>query len=168
MSKSRFLAWFLVYFAVLLVLWSATPAAAWWRQLILGISGYVGAAVHGWILEVGPGARPYWVNGDTRVPLAVQFEALSVGLVPTLALLLATPGVRWSRRFALCVVAALLLLLIHVLVVVLFPLLTHYKNAATDVLGVFLGMVAFVGAPVIIWFALTFDRQRQWLPALRR
>ncbi len=168
MSKARFLAWFLIYFALLLVLWSFTPAAAWWQRLMLGIGGYVGAAVHGWILEAGAGGRAYWVNGDARVPLAMQFEALSVGIVPTLALLLATPESRWSRRAAQCVVAVLTLLLIHVLVIVLFPLLTYHKNAATDVLGLFLGLVAFVGAPVIIWFALTLDRQRQWLPALRR
>jgi hypothetical protein len=48
----------------------------------------------------------------------------------------------------------------------LFPVLVFYKNPFTDVLGTFLGLITFVGAPVIIWFALTFRQLQQILRPL--
>ena len=54
-----------------------------------------------------------------------------------------------------------------IVIVAVFPLLVFYKNAFTDIIGTFLGLIAFVGAPVIIWFALTFRELQGWLPSLR-
>jgi len=64
------------------------------------------------------------------------------------------------------VIGTATLLLVDALIVALFPLLVFYKNAFTDVIGTFLGLIAFVGAPVIIWFGLTFRELRHWLPLL--
>ena len=74
---------------------------------------------------------------------------------------------RWRRRLGLMGAGGLLCFAIDTLIVALFPLLVFYKNAFTDVVGTFLGLVAFVGAPVIIWFALTFRELQGWLPSLR-
>jgi hypothetical protein len=91
-------------------------------------------------------------------------------------LLGATPGLHIRRRALLMLVGAGLCLLIDTLILVLFPLLVFYQtgdspatigSASIDVLGTFLGLVGFVGAPVIIWFALTFRELQPLLPSFR-
>ena len=101
------------------------------------------------------------------ISVCVQFDALAVGLVPVLALLLATPAVSLRRRALLLASGAVLYFAVDTLIVALFLLLVFYKNPFTDVLGTFLGLITFVGAPVIIWFALTFHQLRQSLRPLR-
>jgi hypothetical protein len=113
-------------------------------------------------------AVPVWVHGGDRVQASLQFDALTVGVVPALALLLATPGLGFRRRMALLGVAATLCFAVDTVTVALFPVLVFYKNPFTDVVGTFLGLIAFVGAPVIIWFGLTFPQLRQSLRHLGR
>ena len=169
MNKVRFLATFLALFAVFLVLWSRLDASRWYTNALLACAGVIGPTLHGWVLEVNSAsdAAPVWVHGNTHVRAAIQFDALAVGVVPALALLAATPGLTLRRRGILMCVGAALCFLIDSLIVALFPLLVFYKNPFTDVIGTFLGLIAFVGAPVIIWGALTFRQLQQLLPGLR-
>lgn len=167
MNKGRFLAAFFVLFAILLVLWSQSQASEAYTGLLLGVAGPVGAATHGWILERNAQGAAAWVHGAARVDLSIQFDALGVGLVPLIALLGATPAIAPRRRALLIAVGIVICFAFHLLVVVLFPLLVFYQNPFTDVVGTFLGLTSFVGAPVIIWFALVFSTIRQWLPSFR-
>jgi hypothetical protein len=167
MKKGRFLAIFFTLFAVLLVLWTSSQASERYTDLLLGISAPLGAATHGWILERAAERTPAWVHGSARVDLSIQFDALGVGLVPLIALLGATPGIAPRRRAWLIAVGMVLCFTFHLIVVVLFPLLVYHKNAFTDVVGTFLGLTSFVGAPVIIWFALSFSAIRRWLPSFQ-
>jgi len=169
MKKARFFFTFLIVFAVLLVVWRGSEAGRWYAQGMLACAGVVGPMIHGWVLEgaLGSDRAPVWVHGSDQVQASIQFDALSVGVVPVLALLAATPGLALRRRGVLMLTGGLLCFLIDTLIVALFPLLVFYKNAFTDVIGTFLGLIAFVGAPVIIWFALTFNELQAWLPSLR-
>jgi hypothetical protein len=169
MSKGLFFARFLVLFAVLLTVWRYTPGERWYTAAILETGGALGQLLHGWVLEPTPSAgQPVWVRGDARVRLAIQFDALSVGIVPLFALLGATSGLRPLRRLRLFVAGGVAFFLFDAVVVAVFPLLVYYKNPFTDVLGTFVGLIAFVGAPAIIWFALTFRELQQWLPSFGR
>ncbi len=169
MKKWRFLGWFLGAFAALLVVWRASGATHYYTDALLQCAGVVGPMLHGWILEIpAPGhGPPTWVHGSEHVEAAIQFDALSVGVVPVLALLAATPGLTWRRRLGLMAAGGMLSFAVDTVVVALFPMLVFYKNAFTDVIGTFLGLIAFVGAPAIIWFALTFRELQEWLPSLR-
>lgn len=169
LSKLRFLCVFLVSFALLLVVWQWADGARWYARGLLAGAALLGPALHGWVLETAADGvtAPTWVHGDRHVRASVQFDALAVGLVPLLALLLATPAVSMRRRALLLAVGATLYLLVDTFVVALFPVLVFYKNPFTDVLGTFLGLITFVGAPVIIWFALTFRQLQQILRPLR-
>jgi hypothetical protein len=167
MNKVRFLATFLAIFAVLLVLWSKLDASRWYTAGLLGCAGIVGPTLHGWVLEANADGGPVWVHGNNSVRAAIQFDALAVGIVPVLALLAATPALSLRRRSLLMCVGAALCFLVDSLIVALFPLLVFYKNPFTDVIGTFLGLIAFVGAPVIIWGVLTFRQLQELLPALR-
>lgn len=165
MNKTRFLCRFLAAFALLLVGWRWSDASRRCTQALLASAGVVGPSLHGWVLEAPPPGQavPVWAHGSNRVHVALQFDALTVGVIPALALLLATPGLSVRRRFILLVVAATLCFAVDTLTVALFPVLVFYKNAMTDIVGTFIGLVAFVGAPVIIWFALAFPQLRQAL-----
>lgn len=166
MKKSRFLGVFLCTFAAFLIVWRVSDATRYATDGMLRFAGLVGSMLHGWILEFRNGT-PTWVHGGNTVEVAIQFDALAVGIVPVLALLAATPGLHWRRRLVLMGAGALLCFTVDTLIIALFPLLLFHANAFKDVLGTFLGTIAFVGAPVIIWFGLTFRELQGWLPALR-
>jgi hypothetical protein len=168
MKKARFLVSCLVIFGILLLLWKLTDASQWYTEAMVTVAGFIGPLLHGWVLEPNPqGGPPTWVLGTNRVDLSIQFDALAVGLVPLLALLAATPGLGVRRRIVLMLIGTFLNVLVDALILALFPLLVFYKNPFTDVVGTFLGLIAFVGAPVIIWFGLTFRELQQALPSLR-
>ena len=168
MNKVRFLATFLAVFALFLIVWSKLEVSRRYTDALLACAGLVGPPLHGWFLEANAdGHGPTWVHGNNQVRAAIQFDALAVGVVPVLALLAATPGLGVRRRAVLMCVGAVLCFLIDALIVALFPLLVFYKNPFTDIVGTFLGLIAFVGAPVIIWGALTFRQLQALLPALR-
>ena len=42
----------------------------------------------------------------------------------------------------------------------LYPWLVGNPDAVTDIVGTFLGLLTFVGGPVILWFALTYRELR--------
>ena len=123
MNKVRFLATFLVIFAVLLVLWSRLDAARWYTAGLLACAGIIGPTLHGWVLETNADGGPVWVHGNSSVRAAIQFDALAVGIVPVLALLAATPALSLRRRSVLMCVGCALCFLVDALIVALFPLL---------------------------------------------
>jgi hypothetical protein len=168
MKKARFLATFLVAFALLLTVWRAVDGSRWYTSGLLMFAGFVGPMIHGWVLDVDPHGRglPNWVHGANKVQLSIQFDAMSVALVPLLALIAATPGLGVRRRGLLMLAGAALNFVMAGLIAALFPLLVFYKNPFTDVIGTFLGLIALVGAPVIIWFVVSFRELQRWLPSL--
>jgi hypothetical protein len=165
MNKVRFLAIFLVAFAIVLVLWRALDVTRWYTAGLLGVAGFIGPILHGWVLET-PAGRPVWLHGEASVQAALQFDALAVGIVPLLALFVATPGLSLMRRSWLMGAGTLLCFGVDALIVALFPILVFYTNPLTDVVGTFLGLLGFVGLPFIVWGTLTFRDLRRFLPAL--
>ena len=63
---------------------------------------------------------------------------------------------------ALVVIAILLVVLfaLDLMILLVYPFLVGSPNALTDIAGTFLGLLTFVGGPVILWFALTFRELR--------
>lgn len=168
MKKLLFLVRFLVSFALLLWAWSASGIAPAYTRAMLALAGVLGPITHGWMLQPvlpdGP-QHPVWVHGTARVDLTIQFDQLAIGLVPMIALFLATPGVPPLRRIRQIALGVLLSYLCNAAILAAFPLLVFYKNDFTDVFGTFVGMVGFVGLPAILWFALAFEDVRPWLPS---
>lgn len=167
MSKLRFLATFLVLFALLLFVWSRTDGSRWYAAGLLAVASAIGPPIHGWVLETGPDG-PVWAHGENKVRAAIQFDALAVSVVPAVALLAATPGLGLRRRALLVAAGTGLCFVISATILALFPVLVFYQNPFTDIIGTFLGLVAFVGTPVIVWVTLTFPELRRVLPALQR
>lgn len=169
MKKGRFIIRFLLGFALLLAVWKVTGVARWYVAGLLHVAGALGPQLIGWSLQVpGGSAMPVWVHGNVRVDLAIQFDVLAISVVPLLALIFATPGLGVRGSALRMLGGSALCFLVDTLIIVLFPLLVYYKNPFTDILGTFVGLITFVGAPVIIWFIVTFSELRRWLPSLQR
>ena len=161
--KWRFAATFLLTFAVLVVLWWLSDFARHYRQSVLATVQLHSPVVNGWFLDYD---RPGTIDpvvfhyADRQLPMLLQLPALSMGLMPFLALVVATPGLGAERKVVTLVLGSVLFFLIHVAVVLAYPVIMDRPNTLKDTLGVFSGLVAFVVAPLGLWFVLTY-------PALR-
>ncbi len=161
--KWRFAGTFLLAFALLLVLWWAIDFAKAYRTAVLSTVQLVSPVVNGWWLDYD---RPSRVGdvvfrlGDRKLAMLLQMPALSMGLVPLLSLILATPGQTASRAALRAAAGAVLYFLLDVVVVLAYPLIMDRPNVVKDTLGVFSGLMVFVVAPLGLWFVLTY-------PALR-
>ena len=161
--KWRFAVKFLIAFALLLGLWSWINFAHLYRNAVLIAVQQVSPMVNGWWLEFD---KPNVVGdvvfrfGNRQLAMLVQLPALSMGLVPLLSLIAATPGMR-ARQLALRgLIAAVLYFLIDVAVVLVYPLIMDQPNKFKDTMGVFTGLMAFVVAPLGLWFVLTYSALR--------
>src|SRR5262249_9566961 len=95
-----------------------------------------------------------------QLPMLLQLPALSMGMMPFLSLVLATPGLGWRRLAVTTGVGVVLFFAVHVVVVLTYPFIMDCPSFVKDTAGVFSGLVAFVVAPLGLWFVLTY-------PALR-
>ncbi len=161
--KWRFAGKFLLTFAVLVTLWWAIDFARLYRSAVLATVQVLSPVVNGWWLDYDlPGMVDPVVfrTGDRRLAMLLQLPALSMSLMPFLALVVATPGLGRKRTAATLAFGSGLYFLIHVAVLLAYPLIMDRPNVVKDTLGVFSGLVAFVVAPLGLWFVLTY-------PALR-
>jgi len=157
--KWRFALKFLVSFAIMMVLWARLDFGDHYRSAAITVVQTLSPWVSGWRLEHDqPGAIADIVfrSGDSELPMLLQLPALSMGLVPFLSLVVATPRQGAKRMVVNVVLGGIFYFLIHVVVVLVYPVIMDRPNAIKDTLGVFTGLMAFVVAPLGLWFVLTY------------
>ena len=166
-SKLAFIGRFLIIFALLTVLGWVSNAPARYATALQGAATVVSPLANGWRLETRTDSRGqtqlWFRHGARELRLLLSLQALALGLLPLLSLMGATPGMglKLLARRALLGCAALFGL--DLLVLLFYPLLVSQPNPVTDIFGTFLGLLTFVGGPVILWFVLTYDRlQAVW------
>lgn len=156
----RFALKFLTAFAIIVPLWWATAFGDLYRSAVLGAAQAMSPLLSGWWLETPARGTPAFTHAGETLPLYLNLGAIAMGLMPLLSLIIATPG-QSPQRIAACLpIAMVLYLAIDVLVVLIYPLVMHEPNMVKDTIGVFSGLIAFVVAPLGVWFVLTY-------PALR-
>ncbi|MGE0519815.1 MAG: hypothetical protein AB7P78_12540 [Candidatus Binatia bacterium] len=160
----RFIARFLALFALLIAAGGYANAPAGYARALRATASVMSPMVNGWSLEQRPapaGQQEIWFRrGNQQLRLALGLEQLALGALPLLALLGATPGLG-LRRLALCAaVGCAALFGLDLAIILAYPWLIASPNAVTDIIGMFLGLLTFVGAPVILWFALTYAQLR--------
>jgi hypothetical protein len=163
MSKLAFIGRFLLVFAFLITTGWLTNAPTRYARMLQGVASLAGPLTSGWWLERRNerGAEQIWFrHGEQELRLLLSLEALSLGLLPLLSLLGATPGLGARRLLVYVLIGSAGIFALDLIVLLLYPFLVLQPNAFTDITGTFLGLLTFVGAPVIFWFALTFDRLR--------
>jgi hypothetical protein len=163
-NKALFVLRFLTAFALLIVLGWSTNAQQHYARLLAACARIASPLVNGWWLEEragGSGVELWFRHGVSELRLLLSLESLALGLLPLLALLSATPGLGLRRAAVAALIGGAAFFTLDLVVVLLYPLLVSSPNALTDITGTFLGLLTFVGAPIILWFVLTFDRLRQ-------
>jgi len=170
--KWRFAGTFLATFAVLTLIWAVTDFGDIYRVIVLTLAQAVSPLLHGWFLEFDTPtlrAAAAFKRGTESLPMPLRLGDISMGLMPLVSLIVATPGQTWRRAAIASVIGCLLFCFIDAFVVAIFPLFMDQRlggapqtmlDTVKDTVGVFSGLVAFVLAPLGIWFVLTY-------PALR-
>jgi len=163
-SKLAFVARFLAVFALLIVAGWLTSAPTRYAAALRVAASVTSPLANGWSLEErtpSGGRQQIWFRrGTEEMRLGLSLDALALGLLPLLALLAATPGLGLARLAGRAAIGIGGLFTLDLLVLLLYPALVGSPNAFTDIAGTFLGLLTFVGGPVILWFALTFRELR--------
>ncbi len=163
-GKLTFIGRFLAIFAGLIILGWGTDAPRFYAGALESTAALVSPVVNGWWLEARPGAtgatQLWFHRGEVELRLLLSLDALALGLLPLLSLLGATPGLGLKHLSAVALVGVAALFALDLVILLLYPALVSQPNALTDIVGTFLGLLTFVGGPVILWFVLTFDRLR--------
>jgi hypothetical protein len=161
--KWRFALKFLLAFTVLLTLWSWTQFAHFYRNAVLVAVQQVSPMVNGWWLQFdqpNPVGDVVFRFGNRELAMLLDLPVLSMGLVPLLSLIVATPGLSVRQTALRGLIGALLYFLVDVMVVLAYPFIMDQPNVFKDTMGVFTGLVAFVVAPLGLWFILTYSALR--------
>lgn len=165
MSRTRFVGRFLLLFALLVTLGGLSGAPRGYATALRLAATAASPLVNGWNLEqrapAADGRQQLWFRrGNAQLRLELGLAQLALGLLPLLALLGATPGLGLGALARAALLGSAALFLLDLGVVLLYPWLVAHPGALTDLVGTFLGLLTFVGAPVILWFALTFHQLR--------
>jgi hypothetical protein len=163
-GRGGFVGRFLLLFALLAALgWLSGAPRAYASALRLAGSA-TSPLVNGWTLEdrsTAPGEQEiFFRRGNDQLRLALGLGQLALGLLPLLALLGATPGLGARGLAIRAAIGAAALFALDLLVLLVYPWLVGNPNVFTDILGTFLGLLTFVGGPVILWFVLTYEQLR--------
>lgn len=166
--KLRFAGIFLATFAALTVLWWLIDFGEFYRTAVLVGAQLISPILHGWFLEFDvPGLQgaAAFRRGSESLPMVLQLPQLAMGVLPLTSLIVATPGQTWRRAAIAALAGCFLYYLVDVIVVAIYPLFMDQRmggapqtfvNVIKDTVGVFAGLVAFVVAPLAIWFVLTY------------
>jgi len=164
-ARAVFVGRFLALFALLAVLGFISDAPRHYADALRVAGTVTSPLLNGWSLEqrdAAAGQQEIWFRrGNDQLRLALGLQPMALSLLPLLALLGATPGLD-ARAIALRAALGIAgLFVLDLLVLLLYPWLVGNPNAVTDIVGTFLGLLTFVGAPVILWFVLTYRILRE-------
>jgi len=110
----------------------------------------------------------YRVVGEGQITPVVWFDRYTwFALIPLIALLLATPGLGWVKRFALVAAGLGGLVVIHAVYLVASVELLYSAGTNPHTGAQVLVRLLWEAAPILIWVALTAGAWRRVLGSLR-
>ena len=122
--KWRFAGTFLATFAVLTLIWAVTDFGDIYRVIVLTLAQAVSPLLHGWFLEFDTPtlrAAAAFKRGTESLPMPLRLGDISMGLMPLVSLIVATPGQTWRRAAIASVIGCLLFCFIDAFVVADLP-----------------------------------------------
>jgi len=170
----RFAGWFTLFLVLVALLWPFVAPV--YNRIVVAGAGLLLALVEEPNITVirADAATASVCRRVAGVSEPLAFSNFSsytyVGLVPLVALLLATPGLGWKRRGMLAGVGVLLLMLFHIVYLVItvkllyiFCGLDEVGNVAYRVYdwGQIMVRVVWEASAVLLWVALTFSHWRR-------
>ncbi len=158
--KLAFVGRFLLAFAILIVLSEATGLLHFFGAAVEVTAHATSPALNGWTFEpaqqVGSRRALHFRRGSESLAFQLNLELLALGLLPLLSLISATPHMSWRQRSIAAVLGSAGLFALDLIIVLAYPWMVRNPTALKDITGTFLGLLTFVGGPVILWFALTY------------
>jgi hypothetical protein len=159
-SRLAFVARFLALFALLILAGWLTDAPRRFAAALRLAATITSPIANGWSFEQrdeSAGRQELWFRrGNEQLRFQISLAALALSLLPLLSLLGATPGLGVAGFAARAAIGIAALFVLDLLVVLIYPWLVGSPNALTDIVGTFIGLLTFVGGPVILWFVLTY------------
>ena len=166
-----FLLRFFAATAILFGAWTFGGVADVYAQFVVNISSPLMGLVNGFhvssVLPTDLGLNVMITRGRGDVPLPLRPREIFSGLVPFLALVVASQGLAWQRRLTSVVAGLGILFLFHVGLMLLSPYLTGIPqsdlsivwkqrvNMTIDIFYAFYGLVGFAALPFLLWWSLT-------------
>lgn len=157
--KLRFAVRFLLTFSLLVPLWWRLDLGNLYSDALLRLVGWLSPAVNGWWLDL-TASPPAFTRGAESLPLYLNLPAIAMGMMPLASLIVGTPG-QSIRQITIRILLGLVLYFaVDAVVVLAYPAFMYDPDTIKDTVGVFSGMVAFVVAPLGIWFVVTYPTLR--------
>ena len=161
-ARLLFFAKFVVAAAVLFVLWKIGGASAYGYAVLIPVT-VLSPIVSGYPLMIGTsehGLTAFFEIANARVPMPFILHEALAGVIPFLALMCASPGMKLTRWASRCAAGLLIIYAAHVFVLLVFaPLLltehVRWVNRIIDVTYGFYAVAGFVGLPFALWIVFT-------------
>lgn len=157
--KLRFAVRFLLTFSLLVSLWWRLDLGDLYSAALLRLVGWLSPAVNGWWLDP-TASPPAFTRGAESIPLYLNLPAIAMGMMPLTSLIVGTPGQAIRQILLRIALGIALYFAVDAAVVLAYPAFMYDPNTIKDTVGVFSGMVAFVVAPLGIWFVVTYPTLR--------
>ena len=139
-GKSFFIAKFLLAITVIIIFW--VPV---WLPIPLISQAYISFTIH----TAVDLAKPLVGLPDVNITTGGGFP----GIIPFIALILATPEIMWLRRIKYIVVGSLLLWVFHLTIVILQIVFPSYQIG----LFAFYAITGRIALPLILWIGMSWD-----------
>jgi hypothetical protein len=158
--RSKDKLWFLVKFlgaaALLFSLWLRGGADVYGQAALLP-AALLSPMITGYRVEFG-GDTGYFVDGTTRVRVPLNLRESLAGIVPFLALVIASGNLPWRRRLWAGLVGLVILYSVAASIVIISPLMVtpqpDWVMRILDVVSVFAFLGGFVALPFALWFVM--------------
>lgn len=139
-GRLTFLLRFLLAITVILILW--VPV---WLPIPSISQSYISFITHAAVYI----AMPIVGLPDVYITTGGGFP----GIIPFIALLLATPDIQWLRKLKLIITGSLLLLTFHLIIVVLQIVFPSHQTGLFD----FYAISGRIALPLILWVTMSWD-----------
>ena len=148
-NKISFIIRFLVLTIVLYIIW--IPLGKGYLLILAWISQYL-LWVIGYHVELVVNGMPYFIYNDMIIDME-NTHLSNFTLVPLVALIFATPGIKFDKRLNMLIIGVFILFCIHITGFVShFPIYIHGSKVAETVM-VFIA-VCNMAVPFVLWFIL--------------
>lgn len=161
--SAAFLAKFLLAAGVLFALWTLARMSDPYSRLVLLVADPLMWLFSGFHVDaVNPthnGVDVFIRKGEERILMPLQPRELFSGVIPFLALVLASRNLQMTARLRAIAIGVAVLFVFHVGLMVLGPFLStpheDWVNRIIDVTYGFYGLVGYAALPFLLWYALT-------------
>lgn len=161
--SAAFLAKFLVAAGALFALWTLARASDVYSRAVLFVADPLMLILSGFRVDqltpTSSGIDIFIRRGTERILLPLQPRELFSGIIPFLALVLATRGLELVTRLRAIGLGLAALFVFHVGLMLLGPFLAtpheDWVNRIIDITYGFYGLVGYAALPFLLWYWLT-------------